>query len=299
MTGAAEAAPRPPGPGPVTEFAPAKINLSLHVTGRRADGYHLLDSLVIFADAGDRVTVAPAQGVRLSVTGPRAAGIPAGEDNLVLRAARLFDAPGVAIALDKHLPAEAGLGGGSSDAAATIRALRRMGFAPQAADFDAAVAGLGADVPVCLAARPMRMEGAGERLSPAPALPPMGIVLANPGVAVPTGPVFAALAGRFGPPMPRPLPQGFADAAALAAWLRAETRNDLQPPALSRAPVVGEVLAALDATPGSLLARMSGSGASCFGLYADRAAAETAAAALKAAHPAWWVQAAAPWQAVS
>ena len=296
MTGAAE----PDGRAPVAEFAPAKINLSLHVTGRRADGYHLLDSLVIFADAGDRVTAAPAARPGLSVTGPRAAGIPAGEDNLVLRAARLFGAPGVAIALDKRLPAEAGLGGGSSDAAATIRALARMGFHPEdPGNFDAAVARLGADVPVCLAARPLRMEGVGERLSPAPALPPAGIVLVNPGVALATRDVFAALGGRFGAPMPHALPEGFADAAALAAWLRLETRNDLEPAALSLAPVVGDVLAALAATPGCLLARMSGSGASCFGLYADRAGAEAAAAALEAANPGWWVRAASPWQAVS
>lgn len=290
MTRAAEAA-----------FAPAKINLSLHVTGRRDDGYHLLDSLVVFADLGDRVRVTPGRGLRLTVTGPRAAEVPAGGDNLVLRAAALFADVDAAIELEKHLPVASGIGGGSSDAAAAMRALATLGYRPagSAGAFAAATLALGADIPVCLAARPLRMEGVGEVLSRAPAMPPLGLVLANCGEAVPTRAVFATLGGRFGPPMPRLLPHAFDDAAALAAWLAADTRNDLEPPALTVAPEIGACLAALAALDGCLLARMSGSGATCFGLFADRAGAEAAAVALATAHPGWWVRAAGLWEAPS
>lgn len=277
------------------EFAPAKINLSLHVTGRRADGYHLLDSLVIFADIGDRVHLAPAPALLLSVTGPRAAGVPGDARNLVWKAAALMgaEARGVAITLEKHLPAAAGIGGGSSDAAATLRGLARLwGVAlPPAAE----VLALGADVPVCLAPGPLRMRGIGAEVTPAPALPKLGLVLVNPGVEVPTAAVFAALARRDGPPMPEALPN-WPDAPALAAWL-ASQRNDLEPPARALAPEIGATLAALAQTPGCLLARMSGSGATCFGLYASRAAAERAARALSQVQPGWWVAAGAPWAA--
>lgn len=269
----------------VTAFAPAKLNLTLHVTGRRADGYHLLDSLVTFADVGDVLTAAPAAALSLAVTGPMAAGCPGGEDNLVWRAARALDpAAGARLTLDKQLPAAVGLGGGSSDAAAALRALARLWGRPCPAPPDALH--LGADVPVCLAARTVRMGGIGEVLAPARALPPAWVVLVNPGVGVPTAAVFAALARRDNPPMPRELPR-LADAAALAAFLRA-MRNDLEAPAASLAPAIDAARAALVARPGCLLARMSGSGATVFGLFTDPVAASAAAAAL--ARPGWWVR---------
>ncbi len=264
---------------PVREFAPAKINLTLHVTGRRGDGLHLLDSLVVFADIGDRVTVTPAPEVRLAVSGPMAAGVPVDGRNLAARAADLMGLS-AAIDLEKQLPAAAGIGGGSSDAAATIRALRRC--------FDVAapnVAGLGADLPVCLLARSARMRGIGEDLTPV-AVPPLPAVLVNPGVAVPTPQVFAALQHRDGAPMPD-LPR-FGDVVDCAGWLAGQ-RNDLEAPARALVPEIGEVLAALKQA-GALLARMSGSGATCFGLFPDRQAAVRAAAGIEQAVPGWWVR---------
>ncbi|MBV0913247.1 4-(cytidine 5'-diphospho)-2-C-methyl-D-erythritol kinase [Anianabacter salinae] len=269
-------------------FAPAKINLTLHVTGQRADGYHLLDSLVVFADVGDTVRVTPGEG--FTVTGPRAAGVPVDGGNLVMRAAALMGASGLAITLDKHLPAASGIGGGSSDAAATLLAVARAtGRAlPEPKD----ILSLGADVPVCLTARPVRMEGIGETLTAVPHLPPFHLVLVNPGVEVPTPAVFAALGRKDNAPMPRALP-AWPDAAALAAWLAAQ-RNDLEPPAKHIAPEVGTALARIAATEGCLLSRMSGSGATCFGLYAARAEAEAAAATLQRGCPDWWTTAASP-----
>ncbi len=277
-------------------LAPAKVNLTLHVTGRRADGYHLLDSLVVFADLGDRVHVAPAEGLSLRVTGPRAAGVPAGEDNLMLRAARMLAAatardPGAALTLEKHLPMAAGIGGGSSDAAAALRLLARLWGRPMP-DAGALMA-LGADLPVCAAGRPARMRGLGERLDPAPALPPIWLLLVNPGAALATPAVFGALTRRENAPMPEVLPD-FPDTAALAAWL-GDQRNDLEPAAAAICPAVGRVLGALAALPDCLLARMSGSGATCFGLFATDQAAEAAATRLRAAQPGWWVEAAGLW----
>ena len=264
--------------------APAKVNLALHVTGRRDDGYHLLDSLVAFADAGDRLTVRLSDAPALDLRGPMAAGVPAGDDNLVLRAARLMAAP-VRVTLDKNLPAAAGMGGGSSDAAACLRAVAQL--TGQALPDAATLAGLGADVPVCLAARAARMRGIGDDVTVLPDFPPLRAVLVNPGVAVPTGAVFAALERADNAPMPATLPR-WPDAGALIDWL-ARQRNDLQAPAVARAPVIGAVLDALGARPGCVLARMSGSGATCFGLFHDAAAARDAAAAL--ARPGWWVRA--------
>lgn len=273
---------------PTDGFAPAKVNLALHVTGQRADGYHLLDSLVVFADVGDRLTAEPAEGLSLTVTGPRAAGVPTGAENLVLRAARLLDPDrGASLTLDKHLPAAAGIGGGSSDAAAALRLLARLWDLPLPAAEATAV--LGADVPVCLEARPRRMSGIGDVLAEVPPLPPAWLVLVNPGVPVSTPAVFRALARKDGTPMPE-LP-ACADAAALAALLRG-LRNDLELPACGLQPVVAEVLATIAAQRGCLLARMSGSGATCFGLFAAEAPARSAASALVSAMPGWWVQAA-------
>lgn len=267
--------------------ARAKVNLALHVTGRRADGYHELDSLVAFAavDDGDVVTVMFGDGpVALTVAGPFAAEVPAGRDNVVVRAAEAVGGI-AAVHLDKGFPVASGIGGGSADAAAILlAAARRRGLAPSA--FAQTALALGADVPVCLDGRSCRMEGIGERLTPAP-LPAAPILLANPRVPVSTPAVFARLDRRDNPPLP-PLPP-LADVAALAAWLGA-TRNDLAAPAETIAPAIGAVVAAVAGTPGCRLARMSGSGATVFGLFADGAARDAAVRSLAAAHPGWWVR---------
>ncbi|MBA83376.1 MAG: 4-(cytidine 5'-diphospho)-2-C-methyl-D-erythritol kinase [Rhodobacteraceae bacterium] len=258
-------------------FAPAKVNLTLHVTGQRADGYHLLDSLVVFADVGDWLTVAPGP-MGLRVTGPRAAGVPADARNLAWKAAELMGVP-AAITLEKHLPAAAGIGGGSSDAAAVLRALRDQ----TGQEIPDQGLSLGADLPICVQASVGYMRGIGEQIAPVAGLPKLAAVLVNPGVEVPTGAVFDGLARKDNPPM-----QPLGDGVDLIGWLRAQ-RNDLEPPACAARPVIAQVLEAIGATAGCQLARMSGSGATCFGLYADTAAAEAAAAAL--ARPGWWVRA--------
>ncbi|MCU0800574.1 MAG: 4-(cytidine 5'-diphospho)-2-C-methyl-D-erythritol kinase [Rhodobacteraceae bacterium] len=274
-----------------TVFAPAKINLALHVTGQRGDGYHLLDSLVVFAAIGDRVSVAPAPDLTLRVTGPQAPMLAATDDNLVLRAARAYAALhpartcGAAITLDKVLPVASGIGGGSADAAATLHALSALWDLPLPPA--PVVLALGADVPVCLAGQPARMTGIGEVAMPLPTLPQVWVVLVNPGVAVPTPAVFAALTQKSHPAMPA-MPRDWRDIHAFVTFLAAQ-RNDLAPPARSIAPVIATVEAALAATPGCLLARMSGSGATCFGLYASASAAAQAAALLRAQGPGWWV----------
>lgn len=263
-------------------FAPAKINLTLHVTGQRKDGYHLLDSLVAFADVGDRITLMASDETRLTVDGPRAAGVPVDASNLVMKAAALFDRP-VAIHLSKHLPAAAGIGGGSSDAAATV-----LGMADLLEDkrLPEGVTELGADVRVCLMRQGTRMRGIGEDVSPV-ALPELHAVLVNPGVDVPTPAVFKALKHKDNPPMPAKLPK-FKDAGSLTFWLAGQ-RNDLEAPAIALAPVISEVLDALRAAPGSKLARMSGSGATCFALFGTRDEAETAAQQISLLYEGWWV----------
>ncbi len=272
----------------ITEAAPAKVNLYLHVTGRRADGYHLLDSLAVFGPAQDLLRVAPADRLTLSLAGRFGPGLAAEPDNLVLRAARaLATAAGVpaaaALVLEKELPIASGIGGGSADAAAALRALDALwGTALGAARLAALAAGLGADIPVCLASRPMRMQGVGEVLLPAPRLPACGLLLANPGLPLATPAVFKARQGGFTPAAA--LPDAWADAAAMARDLAA-LRNDLEQAAIGLCPAVAEVLAALRALPGCLLARMSGSGATCFALFADAAGARAAAAALPGG---WW-----------
>ncbi len=270
------------------QFAPAKVNLALHVTGRQADGYHLLDSLVVFAGAGDWLTIAPAERLSLRVSGPRAVGVPDDGRNLIWRAAELLGPGlGAAITLDKHLPAAGGIGGGSADAAAALRGLAALWGRPLP---DAgAVLSLGADVPVCLFGRPARMAGIGEDITPLPPLPSLWLVLVNAGVAVPTEPVFKALARADNPPLPMMPPQGWPSADALAQWL-AQTRNDLEGPARTLVPQIGDVIAAIAAQKGCLLARMSGSGGTCFGLFATAQSAREAAAALSTQDPVWWVQ---------
>ncbi len=272
----------------LSERAPAKINLSLLVTGRRPDGYHLLDSIVVFGPACDVVHAAPGQGLRLSVRGPFAAGLSAEPDNLVLRAARLLaEWAGVAadasLVLEKHLPVASGIGGGSADAAAALRVLCRLWDVHPAGEALAAMAlQLGADVPVCLASEPARMTGVGEVLAPLPRLPPCGLLLVNPGVAVATADVFRAREAAFS--MPPALPEDWRNASALAATL-AGLGNDLEAAAVRICPVVADVLGAMRALPGCLLARMSGSGATCFGLFARAADAREAADLLPGS---WW-----------
>ena len=267
-------------------FAPAKINLTLHVTGQRADGYHLLDSLVVFADVGDRVRVMPAEETTLEVTGPMAEGVPADASNLVVKAAALFDLP-VAISLEKHLPMAAGVGGGSSDAAATLYAMAGLtgtNTIPEGA------VDLGADVRVCLMRQASRMRGIGEDVQPVEGMPELYAVLANPGVAVSTPEVFAALEDKNGLGMPKRIPR-WRGAWSAVDWI-SKQRNDLQAPAIALFPVIGEVLEALRALPGARFARMSGSGATCFALFEERAEADMAAEQLAEAQPGWWVTAA-------
>lgn len=249
------------------------------MTGRRADGYHTLDSLAVFAEVGDRLEAMPTPELSLTVEGPFAAALRGG-DNLVLRAARaLAPGRGAALRLMKNLPVASGIGGGSADAAAALRLLARV----WGCGVPAGVAlTLGADVPVCLASLPARMGGVGEILAPAPGLPPFGMVLANPLVPVATPAVFAARTGAFSPPAA--LPAAWGSAEAMARDLRA-LRNDLEAPAISLCPMIGEVLAAIAAAPGCLLVRMSGSGATCFGLFATPAEARAAAATLTRG---WW-----------
>lgn len=275
-------------PTPRQDIARAKVNLYLRVTGRRADGYHLLDSLAVFADAKDIVTAGHAEDLTLDIRGAEAEALTGEADNLVLRAARALAeatgrAPKAAITLTKLLPVASGIGGGSADAAAALRvldALWETGL--DAAALEAIAAQLGADVPVCVASRPARMMGVGEILSAAPELPACGLLLANPRIALPTPQVFRARRGEFSPPAE--MPGRLADAAALADWLR-PLGNDLQDAALSLCAAIAEVLSAIAAQPGCLLARMSGSGATCFGLFATPAQAQAAAKALPAA---WW-----------
>jgi 4-diphosphocytidyl-2-C-methyl-D-erythritol kinase len=265
----------------LTRFAPAKVNLYLHVTGKRADGYHLLDSLAVFPDVGDVVSAAPAEALTLAVGGPRGEGLHGETDNLVLRAARLL-APGrgASLRLTKYLPVASGIGGGSADAAATLKLLSELWDVT--ADLPRLALQLGADVPVCLASCPARMQGIGEFLRPAPRLPDFGMMLVNPGVAVPTPAVFKARHGEFSPPPD--LPAAWADVDAMVADLGACT-NDLQNAAIGIAPVIGEVLAMLAALPGAKLARMSGSGATCFAIFAT---STEAAAAVDRLPEDWW-----------
>jgi 4-diphosphocytidyl-2-C-methyl-D-erythritol kinase len=275
-----------------TAFAAAKVNLYLHVIGRREDGYHLLDSLVAFADIGDRLAAEPGATLSLSIGGPEGAGLAAvGDDNLVLRAARLLaehtgTTLGACMHLEKILPVASGLGGGSSDAAAALRALAALWQVPVSEETMYRIgAKLGADLAVCLYGRPVWVGGIGERIEPAADLPQAGILLANPRRELPTAAVFAARGGPFGEagrfaPMP-------GDALGLARALMGH-RNDLSDAAIGLVPEISAVLARLARLPGTLLARMSGSGATCFALFPDRRAAEKARATLAAAEPRWW-----------
>ncbi len=281
-----------------TAPAPAKVNLTLRILGRRTDGYHELESLVAFAGCGDRLTLCAGPQLELAVSGPTAAQSGAVADNLVLRAAhalaaRISDLKLGRFTLTKELPAGAGLGGGSADAAAALRLLATSNHL--ALDdhriLDAARA-TGADVSVCLDPQSRMMRGIGDILSAPVALPKLGIVIIHPGVAMPTPPVFAALGLRHGEQCaPQPAAAAVPDArGALLHWLATE-RNDLEAPAISIAPVIAEVLRAVASQPGCRLARMSGSGSACFGLFDDEPAAVAAAGRLAAAQTGWWVRA--------
>lgn len=272
--------------------APAKINLTLHVTGQRSDGYHLLDSLVVFAGIYDEITATTATDFQLSVSGPFAQGVPTDARNLVLRAARTLQAArgvtlGAHLTLEKNLPHAAGIGSGSSDAAMTLAILAQLwDVEPLAADAPE-VAALGADVPVCLAApHPVRMMGIGDVLVPCPALPDCAIVLVNPRVPVPTADAFEGLANKRNPAMGT-LPSGmnFKD---FATWISTQ-RNDLSDSAGAIAPEINATLSKLRAMPKVALAGMSGSGATCYGLTRSMADARDVARAIQVAEMNWWV----------
>lgn len=279
-------------------FAPAKVNLFLHVGAPGRDGFHPICSLMAFADVGDRVSIFEAEALSLRVTGPFARDLSGEGDNLVLRAARALVAESrrpaapVGLTLDKRLPVASGLGGGSSDAGAALRLLREaLGVQLDDARLEAVAASLGADGAACLWGAPAVAEGRGERISPAPGLPPLDAVLVNPGVAVSTAEVyrrFDAL-GRFSDVTPPAAPEAFEDAADLAAWLGG-LRNDLEAPAVAAAGEVGLVLDTLSAEPEALLARVSGSGGTCFALCGSDIEAESLAERIEAMAPGWWVR---------
>lgn len=280
------------------EAAPAKVNLALHVTGRRADGYHELESLVVFAGVADELVARPAKRDSLEVTGPFAAAAGLGDSNLVARAVAAFRArwpehvqTGLAIELVKNLPVAAGLGGGSADAAAALRLMAALGDADIAfADLSAVALGLGADIPACLLSRPVEVRGVGEILHPLRAFPTTHIVLVNPLVPVVTADVFRRLQSRRNGPLPS-LPQPLTLAAELGLWLT-DTRNDLEAPAISLVPAIGTLIAELAAFDGCILARMSGSGGTVFGLFASASGAHQAAHDLRERHREFWVAAA-------
>jgi 4-diphosphocytidyl-2-C-methyl-D-erythritol kinase len=283
---------------PLVEPAPAKVNLALHVTGRRPDGYHELESLVVFAGIADELFARRATKDRLTVTGPFAAAAGSGDANLVARAVAGFRARwpehvpfGLDIELRKNLPVAAGLGGGSADAAAALRLLVQLSGLPVPAPALAQLAlALGADVPACLGSGPCEVRGVGEIIHRLPAFPTCHIVLVNPLLPVVTADVFRRLERRANPPLP-PLPSPLTRPAQLGIWLH-ETRNDLEPPALALVPEIGELIARVGAVEGCILARMSGSGGTVFGLFGSAAQAHQAAHDLRAAWPGYWVAAA-------
>jgi 4-diphosphocytidyl-2-C-methyl-D-erythritol kinase len=284
----------------LTFAAPAKINLALHVVGQRADGHHLLESLVTFTECGDRIGLTPADADRFTLSGRFAPDLPLsaeGKDgNLVLRARDLLRselasegaAGPVHVHLEKNLPIASGIGGGSADAAATLRGLMTLwGASPTPARLKSLALALGADVPMCLDSRPLLAKGIGEEITPLPDLPSFAIVLVNPLVAVSTPVIFRTLVKKDNPPLA--LPEG---ARSRADWLAAMAvmRNDLEPPARALQPAIEGAAAALEAA-GAALVRMSGSGATCFGLFDGEESAAAAGEEISASHPEWYVQA--------
>ena len=281
-------------PVAVTQSAPAKINLTLHVTGRRADGYHDLDTLAVFAGCGERVVVEEADDLLLQAEGPFSASVPHDETNLVIAAARLFFLTAgigskILLSLNKTIPAGAGLGGGSADAAATFRALNqyfKTGFDDQTL---AELGGtLGADIPMCVYGRALRARGIGDIIEPIERMKNLHLVLVWPGKPVATASVFARLKNVTNDPLPD-MPESLPTVKDVVTYL-ADTSNDLQDAALEIEPTIADVLDALAATDQCLLARMSGSGSACFGIYPDWANAWAAKQALQAGHADWWVE---------
>ena len=265
----------------IIEEARAKINLVLQVLGRRLDGYHELDSIVAFADVGDRLEFEPAAENALIITGPFAADVPKGDDNIIWKAwahlKTLMPAPNVSVRLEKNLPVASGIGGGSADAAAMLRGLLRQMGASLSDEQIAGLVAIGADVPVCFVGKPARMEGMGEKISVLTEQLPPALVLVNPLVACSTTEVFKAMALPLGAMRP---------ASVKAAW-----RNDLTGPAIQVQPMISDALSALHKT-NLFPVLMSGSGATCFGIARSLEDAEAEAASLFAKHPQWWVKAA-------
>lgn len=281
--------------GAAAEIARAKVNLFLHVLGRRPEGYHELRMMVVFPRIGDLVTAEPAKGLSLSISGPFGGGLGAGADNLTLGAAaalarKVGGAPGAALHLEKNLPIAAGIGGGSADAGAALRVLARMWPGAECADLPDIAFALGADAPMCLAQTPAIAVGAGERLSPAPAFPGFWVVLVNPMKQLSTAEVFAGLERRDNPEGAA-APARFVDLAHLTSWLSTQ-RNDMESAARRLRPEIGVVLSALSWDRTCLFHRMSGSGATCFGIFANETLAVAAADRLRTTEPGWWVAAA-------
>ncbi len=274
------------------ELAPAKINLYLHITGKRADDYHLLDSLVVFADFNDKVEVSPASTLTLAIEGKYAKELSA-TDNTVLKTAEIIKktfnvSAGAALTLHKNIPIGAGIGGGSSDAAATMRLLMRFWkINPTPKELNAIALSVGADVPACLRASSLYMSGIGEKIEPGPLPTGFSVVLAGIDKPLLTKDVFAKYNGNFSKESNHPF--SFPASADFIKFLQ-KTKNDLQDPAIKLMPEIENILSALSAEENCLLTRMSGSGATCFGLFADKAQAEAAAIRLDEQNPTWWVK---------
>ena len=282
-------------PRGVEVFAPAKINLFLHIGEKQADGYHAVQSLVAFAETADRMQCEGAADLSLRLAGPFARALAGESDNLVLRAARELklarDASlGAGITLEKNLPVAAGIGGGSADAAAALRALNVLwALRMPEAELAGLAAAIGSDVPACVLSRACWMEGRGERVTVTTPLPQLAMVLVNPGVALPTARVFAELNARNGVSAMQPPRDTFETLWDLLAYL-GDAGNDLEAPACRLAPVIDDVLSALDREPGCALAQMSGSGSTCFALFHEHQYAVGAAERLAQDHPDWWVR---------
>ncbi|MGB0506074.1 MAG: 4-(cytidine 5'-diphospho)-2-C-methyl-D-erythritol kinase [Pikeienuella sp.] len=277
------------------ELARAKINLFLHVRGQRPEGYHTLDSMVVFPNYGDIVSADPASQLGLTVDGPFGTGLSQDRSNLTLAAAhaladRLSSSPGAQLHLSKRLPVAAGIGGGSADAGAALRLLSRLWPNVNPADLHNIAFALGADAPMCLAQQPATIGGVGEQLGASPSFPEFWVVMINPNQPLLTSEVFGALKNRDNPAGPK-APHEFKTLASLTEWLL-QQRNDLEGPARSIRPVIGRVLSVLNWRKDCLFARMSGSGATCFGIFATRDQAESAATEISSAEPDWWAVAA-------
>ena len=275
----------------VERAAPAKINLALHVTGQRPDGYHTIDTLAVFTEIGDRVTVCEpkgSQGITLSIKGPFACGLEADHDNLIVKAAtdlctQLDLERAAEITLEKNLPVASGIGGGSADAAATLLALKEFWKLETDINLIEIAQKLGADVPMCLYSKPLRAQGIGEQITPLETTNALELLLVNPGIEISTPEVFANLENKANSPISEQSFSQFPDTGYLAAL-----RNDLEEPALNIAPVIGDVLSEIRGQKGCAFSRMSGSGATCFGVFDSRETVQEAKAEIRQRHPDWW-----------